>query len=103
MIAGISLLGFSCAFIFAPLLPEIIDAVQDKEEIGENQELNDKASGLFNSSFAIGCLLGPIIGGLLNDNFGYRTTCDIMAFFSLIYSFIYFSIVILPYLLQRYR
>ena len=27
MVVGMGLLGFACAFIFAPLLPEIIDAV----------------------------------------------------------------------------
>ena len=36
MIAGMAALGLSMSFIFAPILPEIMDAVQEKEQIGEN-------------------------------------------------------------------
>ncbi len=33
--------------------------------------LNDKASGVFNTSFACGCIVAPIIGGALNDEVGF--------------------------------
>ncbi len=56
---------------------------------------------MFNSAYAIGCLLAPIAGGLFNDLYGYRATCDIMAFASITYAAIYFLIVLLPYLYYR--
>ena len=97
MIVGMILLGFACALILVPLLPEIIDSIQEKEQMGENSELNDKASSLFNISYAFGCLIAPILGGLFNDLYGYRMTCDIMAISSAAFSLLYFLINILPY------
>jgi MFS family permease len=66
-IAGVVCLGVSVAFIFVPLLSEIIAAVQEKENMGENHVLNDKASGIFNTSYATGCIVAPILGGALDD------------------------------------
>ena len=94
---GSSLLGFALAFIFVPLLSEIVNAVKDKEGItGENEKLNDLASGFFNISYAIGCLIAPILGGVFNDLYGFRYTCDIFAFSSLAFSVIFFFGSIIP-------
>jgi MFS family permease len=101
MIVGMILLGFACSLIFVPLLPEIISAVQDKEKIGENNELNDKASSVFNVSYATGCLIAPILGGALNDHFQYRTTCDIMALSAAGFSLIYFFFNVLSSLIAN--
>ncbi|CDW87636.1 permeases of the major facilitator superfamily [Stylonychia lemnae] len=97
MIVGMILLGFACPLIIVPLLPEIIDAVKEKEQIGENNELNDKASSFFNSSVAIGSLTAPILGGLFNDLYDFRNTCDIMAIMSCAYAIIFFLINLLPF------
>lgn len=97
-------MGFTLAFIFVPLLSEIVDAVKEKEGLlEENDNLNDLSSGFFNSSYAIGCLIAPIMGGILNDHFGFRKTCDIMAFSSLIYATVFFFVNMLPYLLEQRR
>ncbi len=66
MLAGLLCLGFSVAMIFVPLLPEIIEAAEEKENVVDNMELNDKASSLFNTSYALGCLISPILGGALD-------------------------------------
>lgn len=50
----------------------------------------DKVSALYNMSFAIGSILGPIIGGGLYDRVGFQTTSDIIAFTALTVS-IYFA------------
>ncbi len=99
MIVGMLFLGVSCALIFVPLLSEIIDAVQEKENMGENEDLNDMASGMFNSSYAIGCLIAPILGGFLNDQVGFRRTCDFMAFGAVVFMFLYFAVNVLPFLI----
>ena len=59
--------------------------------------LNDKASAVFNSGYALGCVSGPLIGGILNDVVGFRYTCDIMAFCSCIAAVLYFLINIMPF------
>lgn len=73
LISGMACLGISTSFIFVPLLPEIIDAVKEKERMVEDSiSLNDKAAGLFNTACAVGCLFAPILGGALNEKFGFR-------------------------------
>lgn len=97
LIAGISILGVSIALIFVPLLSEIIEAVQEKEGLGEDPILNDKASALFNASYATGCIIAPILGGALKQAFGgFRGTCDFMALCSGGVGIIFFFVIILP-------
>jgi MFS family permease len=96
--------GVAVSFIFVPLLSEIVDAVKEKENITEeNEQLNDLASGLFNTSYAIGCLIAPILGGVFNDLYGFRYTCDIFAFSSLAFAVVYFFGNMVPYLIERNR
>ena len=102
-IIGNGVLGFAVSFIFVPLLSEIVDAVKEKEGLTEESEkLNDLASGVFNASYSIGCLIAPILGGLFNDLYGFQYTCDIMAFASLIYAGIYFIFNVVPYIITHY-
>jgi hypothetical protein len=79
-----------------PLLSEIIAAVQEKEGMGENPLLNDKASGIFNTAYASGCIVAPILGGALENICGFRKTCDVLAFSSLSFAVLYFFLNILP-------
>jgi hypothetical protein len=91
--------GFACALIFVPLLSEIVEAVKEKEGLKEvTDDLNDLAGGFFNTSYAIGCLIAPIMGGALKDLVGFRLTCDIFAFASLGYAIIFFFLSMVPYL-----
>lgn len=102
MIIGNASLGLAVSFVFVPLLSEIIDAVKEKEGmIEDSEDLNDLSSGLFNSSYAIGCLLAPILGGFFGGRFGFRYTCDIMAFSSLAYAVVYFLLNTMPYIVSR--
>lgn len=89
--------GFACALIFVPLLSEIVEAVKEKEGMTEaTEELNDLAAGFFNTSYALGCMLAPILGGILNDYWGFQTTCDIFAMLSLAYAIVFFAVCIAP-------
>lgn len=85
-----------------PLLSEIVEAVKEKEGLTEvTDDLNDLAGGFFNTSYAIGCLFAPILGGAFNDWVGFRSTCDIFAFASLGYAFIFFILSVIPYLQKQ--
>lgn len=89
------------AFIMVPLLSMIIESIQESENCGENEFLNDKASSLFNSVQALGCIAGPISGGLLNDRFGFKATVNIINLVILFYTFIFFVTTILPDLREK--
>lgn len=95
-ISGLGLLGVTTATVFVPLLSEIIDAIEEKEGIRGNAIINDKASALFNTAGAIGTIIGPIIGGIMNDYLGFESTCDSLALGSLVFGVIYFFFGILP-------
>lgn len=47
-------------------------------------------------SQALGCIIGPVIGGILNDAYGFRSTCDIMGCCAMAFAVIYFVVMILP-------
>ena len=79
-----------------PLLSEIIEGVREKEGIRDSGTINDKAVGVFNTAYAIGCIIGPILGGYLSMITGFRTTCDIMAFCSIGYALIFLFVIIIP-------
>ena len=87
--------------MFVPLLPEIISAVSEKEGLENSPFLSDKASGIYNSAYGIGNCLAPIIGGAITGSYadkeiGFRSCCDIMAFSSLGFCFLYFAFALVP-------
>jgi hypothetical protein len=47
-------------------LSEIIAAIIEEDGIPDSPELNDKASGLFGTCYAVGCIIAPVLGGYLN-------------------------------------
>lgn len=96
LVTGFGLIGLSVAFIAVPLLGEIIEAVKEKEKCKDSTNLNDKAAAVFSISQALGAIIGPILGGFLNDKVGYRYTCDIVGFCSLTYAIIYCIINFVP-------
>lgn len=79
-----------------PLLSEIIDGVRTSEGVIHSGTINDKAAGVFNTAYAVGCIIAPILGGYLNMYTNFRVTCDTMAFSSLTYALIFFVVIILP-------
>ena len=108
-LVGTGCLGLSVAFLFVPLLPEIIASVAEKEGLENSPFLSDKASGIYNSAYGIGNCLAPIIGGAISSAYGSRNgefppnvkegfpfTCDMMAIASAAFCLIYFSFAIVP-------
>ncbi len=71
MLPGNVILGISYALGLVPIIPEIIEAVKQKENVDQNDEItiakiSDLASGLYSSFNALGSFFAPIIGGLLS-------------------------------------
>lgn len=90
---GLAMLGVAASAIFAPLLTEVIEAVEEKEK-GQfhhhTSHINDKATALFSTAGALGTIIAPILGGVMNDQLGFARTCDILAISALISGAIYF-------------
>jgi len=87
---GYSILSLGCLFFFIPSLPEVLHSVHLETGINlDDPILNDKASGLYNTFFYLGSIIGPPIGGALNDATNFRTTNDIMAFICLGFAICY--------------
>jgi MFS family permease len=75
--ALLTLIGFSLNFCTPPIMVEITSVVEKKER--ENPGLFGtkgayaQAYGLFNLAFAVGCLIGPIWAGFVNERAGWGT------------------------------
>ena len=100
---GIGALGFSVAFLFVPLLPEIVASVSEKEGLENNPFLSDKASGIYNCAYGVGNCLAPMIGGAISQAKGFRVCCDIMGFSSLGFAGIYFLFALVPAWIEEKR
>lgn len=96
IVIGWGLIGVAQAFIYIPIMPEIIESMQVKYKIvtGENEyidhKLNDKASGIYTTFYSLGEILAPNVGSILYSYIGYRRTCEVLALTALIYALVYF-------------
>jgi len=70
MIIGQAFHGLVDPFILVPSLPEMIESVLDYFP-GQETEINDISSGIFNMFLGIGQVSGPVFGSLITDQFGF--------------------------------
>ena len=91
VIIGISLLGVGCAFSMVPSIPEFMD-VGSKIYPNEKVAVGDMSSGLFNSAYSAGALIGPIVGGYLDSNFGFARTESLLGLFIFCYFLLYLTV-----------
>ena len=89
IIIGLSFVGAGGPVIFILGLVEISKILQHMCENYDQNTINDIASAMFNLFSSIGDLLGPIIGGFISSNFGFKMTC-IFIFTSFLIFFILF-------------
>jgi hypothetical protein len=69
---GYSILAVGCLFFFIPSLPEVILSVHLATGINlDDAFLNDKAAGIYNTFYYTGSIIGPPLGGGLNDLIGF--------------------------------
>ena len=65
IILGLALLGFGGGMVIIPIMPELIDSIEERYTIHNENELHNQISGLFIAFQGIGETLGPILGSLL--------------------------------------
>jgi len=65
-LVGLSVLGVACASIIIPVMPEMIEAVEDNYSVTNSLALHSTISGIFISFQGVGETLGPIMGSMLS-------------------------------------
>lgn len=83
---GLFFAGIFSALAMVPCIPETIRV---NEHLYNEEKLQDLACGLFTAFFALGEMLGPILGNFLFIQVGFRTTADIIAGICLVTATIY--------------
>ena len=72
-------------------MDEMIEVGQQVLNIESNNDaLNDVSSGLYNMSFSIGEIFGPLIGNLLYTETSFTFTCDTFGSLGIIFGLAYF-------------
>ncbi len=66
-----------------------------------NQQLSDKACGLFNVAYALGGMVSPVLGGALYDKVQFQKTADIMSALALSISVLFLIGGLLPFILRK--
>ena len=84
MVIGLILMGCAITFCLIPALPEMIKSVE-KDFDNSKGELNDVASGVFNTALGIGQVSGPLVGSLLTNQLGFRETTDILSIYAFVF------------------
>ena len=93
MCIGLALIGLSGPMLFIPVLPLLIEIMENQEFLNKNDPtLMDKASGIYTSISYSGLILSPVISGYLMDYWGFKFTCDYMAISSIIVGFMFYKL-----------
>jgi MFS family permease len=84
---GMVFFGLSQVFYNATIIPEFIELLNDI--YGNRRGINEMGSGIYNSGLALSEFIGPLLGGILADLFGFSRGLTIYAIFLGFYLIIY--------------
>ena len=106
MFGGLFLDGFFAAFVFVCVIPGVIEEINEsrKNQNGEendDDQINDKASGLYNVAYALGGAISPVMGGGLYDAIGFQSTADVMALVAIVFTLLFFVGGVVPLWLKK--
>ena len=88
---GQALVGVFIPYMLIPGLPEMVDSSIPLFP-GQENETNDLSSGIFNAFLGLGQVLSPPYGSYVTANYGFRTTCDLVAVICFVFAVLYFFI-----------
>lgn len=72
VLVGIAVFGISLACICIPVMPEILEGIEEKLSDYDEEILYNNLSGYFMVCQALGECLGPSIGSLVKQKFSFR-------------------------------
>ena len=91
IILGLIIIGVAAGMISIPVLPEMLEAIEERKEKNYNQEeLNNYISGIFVMCNGLGEFIGPVLSSFLNEKYGFRASQDIYAVLVMIFGLCYF-------------
>ena len=88
---GLFFMGWSVAFSLIPFISEAMIILKKKFPDRQEETIRNMSSTIFNVAIAFAEFSGPILGGVLEDCFGFSTTCLLFALVSFLF-FIMFAI-----------
>ena len=94
IIFGLSLLGFSGAFTCIVVMIQYANIAKTIDISLDDSSANDIASAVFNLGINCGDFIGPIFGGFISTNFGFKYSnvfMSLIAFIIFIYYFLYYK------------
>ena len=86
---GQALIGIFTAFMMIPGLPEMVESTIPLYP-GQEREINDLSSGIYNSFLGFGQVIAPAYGSFVTEAIGFRMTADIVAILCLVFAISYF-------------
>ena len=73
ILLGLMIIGASAGMISIPVLPEMLEAIDEKDDKKYNlEELNNFISGIFVTCTGLGEFIGPVLSSFLNERYGFR-------------------------------
>ena len=73
ILLGLMIIGASAGMISIPVLPEMLEAIDEKSDKKYNlEELNNFISGIFVTCTGLGEFIGPVLSSFLNERYGFR-------------------------------
>uniref|UniRef100_A0A1I7ZP14 MFS domain-containing protein n=1 Tax=Steinernema glaseri TaxID=37863 RepID=A0A1I7ZP14_9BILA len=75
---GLALLGLAAGALYIPTFQNCLDAVRE-EGYEDNFQTYGCVSGVFQSAFAFGGFIGPTLGGMSVEHFGFPWTTTVIA------------------------
>jgi MFS family permease len=88
MIGGLCFMGFGAAWTVIPVIPEMLDSVKG-QYVGQETEVSDGFSGIFNVAGGFGQIIGPTVAGLTADEVGFNWTFDGFALILVAFNVLY--------------
>ena len=82
--------GIVDPFLLIPSLPEMLESVLPLYP-GQETQVNNLSSALFNSFLGLGQVLGPTFGALVTQKYGFQACCDCVSVISLIFAILYYT------------
>ena len=71
--------------------------IQEGEDPQMDEDISDRASGLYNGFYYVGMIMSPVAGSLIYEYYrNFNRTCDIFALISVSFTVVYVLFNVLP-------
>ena len=82
---GLFFMGWSVAFSLIPFISEAMIILKKNFPDRQEETISNMSSSIFNAAIAFAEFSGPILGGVLEDFFGFSNACLLFALVSLLF------------------